>query len=176
MSVLDPGVAAEATEGVVEPGEGIEASLVAARPLRSDVWRRFRQNRMAMLGLGFLLVLIVLAVLAPVIAPYDFDERSPGAFREGPSGDHWFGTDRIGFDVFSRVIYGARISLRVGFLATGMAITIGVLLGAIAGFAGGKIDTLIMRFTDIFLAIPYIILAVAVATIFGQSVTYTVAK
>lgn len=170
MSVLDPGIAAEATEGVVDPNDGAEAAMVAPRSQRSDVWRRFRQNKMAMIGLTFLAVLVLVAIFAPLIAPFDFDERTPGANREGPSAEHWFGTDRVGFDVFSRVVYGARISLRVGFLATGMAIVIGVLLGATAGFLGGKIDTLIMRFTDIFLAIPYIILAVAVATIFGQSV------
>jgi ABC-type dipeptide/oligopeptide/nickel transport system permease subunit len=170
MSVTDPGITAEATEGVVEPGEGIEANLIAPRSSRSDVWRRFKQNRLAMVGLIFLLFLVVVAIFAPVIAPYDFDERTPGAFREGPSMDHYFGTDVVGFDVFSRVVYGARISLRVGFLATLMAISIGLVLGAIAGFAGGRTDNLIMRFTDVFLAIPYIILAVAVATIFGQSV------
>jgi peptide/nickel transport system permease protein len=170
MTILDPGIGAEATEGVVEPGGGVEANLVAPRPLRADIWRRFRQNRMAMVGLGFIVLLVVVAIFAPLIAPFDFDERTPGAFREGPSGDHWFGTDRVGFDVFSRVVYGARISLRVGFLATAMAITIGLLLGALAGFIGGKTDTLIMRVTDVFLSIPYIVLAIAVATIFGQSV------
>jgi ABC-type dipeptide/oligopeptide/nickel transport system permease subunit len=122
------------------------------------------------MGLIFLVFLILVAVFAPWIAPYDFDERTAGAFHESPSTQHWFGTDVVGFDIFSRVVYGARISLRVGFLATLMAMLIGLFLGAIAGFVGGRTDNLIMRLTDIFLAIPYIILAVAVATIFGQSV------
>jgi len=147
-----------------------QASFVAPRPLRADVWRRFRQNRLAMAGLVFLAFVVLVAIFAPWIAPYGFDERTSGAFREAPSMDHWFGTDTIGLDVFSRVVYGARISLKVGFVATIMAVTIGLVLGAIAGFAGGRTDNLIMRFTDIFLAIPYIILAIAVATIFGQSV------
>ena len=147
-----------------------QASFVAPRPLRADVWRRFRKNRLAMAGLIFLGLLVLVAIFAPWIAPYGFDERSAGAFREGPSMDHWFGTDTIGLDVFSRVVYGARISLKVGFVATIMAVIIGLVLGAIAGFTGGRTDNLIMRFTDIFLAIPYIILAIAVATIFGQSV------
>jgi ABC-type dipeptide/oligopeptide/nickel transport system permease subunit len=172
MSIGDPGITAEATEGVdLGATDGLtDATLIAPRSSRADIWRRFKKNRLAMVGLIFLIVLILVAIFAPWIAPYDFDERTPGAFREGPSMDHWFGTDVVGFDVFSRVVYGARISLRVGFLATAMAIIIGLLLGAVAGFAGGRTDNLIMRITDIFLAIPYIILAVAVATIFGQSV------
>jgi ABC-type dipeptide/oligopeptide/nickel transport system permease subunit len=172
VSIGDPGIAAEGTEGIDlgATDAHTDATLIAPRSSRADVWRRFKQNRLAMFGLVFLVFLIFVAIFAPWIAPYDFDERTPGAFREGPSADHWFGTDVVGFDVFSRVVYGARISLRVGFLATFMAILIGLLLGAIAGFAGGRTDNLIMRITDIFLAIPYIILAVAVATIFGQSV------
>ena len=172
MSIADPGITAEATEGVDAGATDTvtDANLIVPRSSRKDIWRRFRQNRLAMIGLVFLVFLILVAIFAPWIAPYDFDERTPGAFHESPSADHWFGTDVTGFDVFSRVVYGARISLRVGFLATLMAVAIGLFLGAIAGFAGGRTDNLIMRITDIFLAIPYIILAVAVATIFGQSV------
>lgn len=159
------------TSGLIGGLAGAELTDFAApRPLRVDVWRRFRQNKLAMAGLVFIVLICLVAVFAPWIAPYGFDERTPGAFREPPSTEHWFGTDIIGLDVFSRVVYGARISLRVGFIATGMALVIGLFLGAIAGFAGGRTDNLIMRFTDIFLAIPYIILAIAVATIFGQSV------
>ncbi|HYF47255.1 MAG TPA: hypothetical protein VD926_13665, partial [Acidimicrobiales bacterium] len=108
--------------------------LAAPRPLRADVWRRFRRNRLAMVGLGFIVLLVLVAIFAPLIAQYGPTERTPGAFREPPSGDHWFGTDQIGFDVFSRVVHGARISLRVGILATLIAVTIGLLLGAVAGF------------------------------------------
>ncbi len=176
MTVLDPAAPADPEgerpiggfQGALVGAE--QATFVAPRPLRADIWRRFRQNKLAMIGLVFIILLVVVALFAPWIAPYDFDEREAGAFREGPSWDHLFGTDIIGLDVFSRVVYGARISLRVGFIATFMGVAIGLFLGAIAGFAGGRTDNLIMRITDIFLAIPYIILAVAVATIFGQSV------
>jgi ABC-type dipeptide/oligopeptide/nickel transport system permease subunit len=172
---LDPGVAAEVFEPGAAPGPtpeggGADITLVAPRPLRADVWRRFRENKLAMAGLIFIAFLVLVAIFAPWIAPYGPTERTAGAFREGPSTDHWFGTDIVGLDVFSRVVYGARISLRVGIVATLMAVVIGLLLGAIAGFAGGATDNLIMRITDIFLAIPYIILAIAVATIFGKSV------
>jgi peptide/nickel transport system permease protein/oligopeptide transport system permease protein len=139
----------------------------AARPLRADVWRRLRRNKLAMAGLVFIVLLVLVAVFAPLIAPYSITERS-SEFRQGPSSDHWFGTDRIGRDVFSRVVYGARVSLRVGIMATFISLIIGVLAGAVAGFMGGAVETIVMRVTDIFLAIPYIILAVALATVLGR--------
>jgi ABC-type dipeptide/oligopeptide/nickel transport system permease subunit len=167
MSGLDPLSANLGLEDV-DDIEGDE--MLAPKPLRADVWRRFRQNKLAMIGLVFIVVLILVAVFAPLIAPYGPAERTPGAFREPPSTAHWFGTDTIGLDVFSRVIYGARISLRVGIIATFMTVVIGLILGAVAGYFGGKTDGFIMRITDVFLAIPYIILAVSIATLFGKSV------
>ena len=151
------------------PGVDDGLDLPQFRPLRKDVWKRFKKNKAAVVGLAFIVLLIIVAIFAPLIAPYGYAERIPGAFREPPSMDHIFGTDRIGRDVFSRIIYGARVSLKIGILASFMSITIGVLLGAVAGFFGGKMDTLIMRITDIFLAIPYIVLAVAIATVMGKS-------
>jgi ABC-type dipeptide/oligopeptide/nickel transport system permease subunit len=153
----------------VSPEPTDVADLGAARPLRADVWRRFRRNRLAMVGLGIIVVLSLVAIFAPLIAPYGITERASGRFREGPSLDHWFGTDTIGRDVFSRVVFGARVSLRIGFLAATIAVSVGLLLGAISGFFGGIVDTLIMRLTDVFLAIPYIILAVSIATVVGRS-------
>jgi ABC-type dipeptide/oligopeptide/nickel transport system permease subunit len=167
MSGLDP---LSATMGLEEVDEIEGDQMLAPKPLRADVWRRFRQNKLALIGLVFIVFLILVAIFAPVIAPYGPAERTPGAFREPPSTTHWFGTDTIGLDVFSRVVYGARISLRVGIIATLMTIVIGLILGAISGYFGGKTDGLIMRVTDIFLAIPYIILAIAIATLFGKSV------
>lgn len=167
MSVVDPMGAGS----VSIPGGGGEAGVadvVAARPLRKDVWRRFRRNRLAVVGLVFILVLLVVALLAPVIATHPYSELSADA-RKPPSGDHYFGTDRIGRDVFSRVVYGARISLKIGVLATSLSIAIGLVLGAVAGYVGGIVDTLVMRVTDMFLAIPYIVLAIAIATLFGRS-------
>lgn len=167
MSVVDP----TGSGSVSIPGGGGEAGVadvVAARPLRKDVWRRFRRNRLAVVGLVFILVLIVVALLAPVIATHPYSELSADA-RQPPSGDHYFGTDRIGRDVFSRVVYGARISLKIGVLATSLSIAIGLVLGAVAGYVGGIVDTLVMRVTDMFLAIPYIVLAIAIATLFGRS-------
>jgi peptide/nickel transport system permease protein len=152
-----------------EPGATDVADLAAARPLRKDIWRRFRRNKLAMVGLGLIIILILAAVFAPLIAPYGIAQRDTGHFREPPSMRHYFGTDTVGLDVFSRVVYGARVSLKIGILATSIALIIGLLLGATAGFFGGFLDTLIMRITDIFLAIPYIVLAVAIASVLGRS-------
>jgi ABC-type dipeptide/oligopeptide/nickel transport system permease subunit len=168
VTTLDPGqelVSSPTAAGSAEAGIG---DVTAARPLRKDIWKRFRRNKLALIGGTFIILLALAAVFASVIAPYDYTERT-SQFRASPSGDHWFGTDQIGRDVFSRVVYGARVSLKIGILATALSLTIGVVLGSVAGFFGGIIDTLIMRLTDVFLAIPYIILAIAIATIFGRS-------
>jgi peptide/nickel transport system permease protein len=156
----------------LESVEPTAVALTAApRPLRKDVWRRFRQNKAAMAGLLFIVIVAVAAILAPVIAPFGISERSVGQYRQGPSSAHWFGTDTIGRDVFSRVIYGARVSLKIGLAASAISLVIGVLLGATAGFFGGILDTIISRITDVFLSIPYIVLAVAIASILGRSET-----
>jgi ABC-type dipeptide/oligopeptide/nickel transport system permease subunit len=132
------------------------------------MWRRFRRNRLALIGLVFLAFLAVVAIFAPLIAPYSETDRTD-LFRASPSRDHLFGTDVIGRDVFSRVVLGARVSLRIGIAATAISMVIGVILGSAAGFFGGWLDTLVSRIVDIFLAIPYIVLAVAVAALFGRS-------
>jgi ABC-type dipeptide/oligopeptide/nickel transport system permease subunit len=168
MSDVAGGAAIGPTAGSI--GSAAEAGfggVPAARPLRADVWRRFRRNKLAVAGLLFILLLILVAIFASAIAPFSITERS-SEFRQGPSADHLFGTDRIGRDVFSRVVYGARVSLKVGLLATTISLVIGVIAGAFAGFLGGFAETVIMRLTDIFLAIPYIILAVALATVLGR--------
>ncbi|HEX5366590.1 MAG TPA: ABC transporter permease [Acidimicrobiales bacterium] len=165
MTIVDPGAAAAAVSVGDAPSS---EELGEARPLRADVWRRFRRNRLAMLGLGFLVLLVLAAVFAPLVTPYGIKERS-AEFRAGPSADHWFGTDAVGRDVYSRVVFGARVSLRIGIVATALSVVIGVVVGAAAGFFGGWADTLISRLVDVFLAIPYVVLAVAIATVLGRS-------
>ena len=166
MTIIDPanrGTAA--ATGVV--GEAGIADVAVARPLRKDVWKRFRRNKLALVGLFVIVALVLMALFAPLIAPHGISDRTSD-FRQGPSSKHWFGTDAIGRDEFSRVVFGARVSLKVGIAATAIALVIGVLLGSLAGFFSGAADTLIMRITDIFLAIPYIILAIAIATAIGR--------
>jgi peptide/nickel transport system permease protein len=166
MTLVEPGAPTTVT-GI--PQVAAPEELGEARPLRADVWKRFKRNRLALVGLAFLIVLGLVAIFAPVIAPYSFTERASGQFRQPPSADHWFGTDAIGRDLFSRVVYGARVSLRIGFAATAISLIIGLLFGAIAGFFSGFTDTAITRLIDVFLAIPYIVLAVAIASVFGRS-------
>jgi peptide/nickel transport system permease protein len=166
VTIVDPAAAAPTAPTAGDAPSTEE--LGEARPLRADVWKRFRRNRLAMVGLVFLVLLILAAIFAPLITPYDITERSQ-EFRAPPSADHWFGTDAIGRDVYSRVIFGARVSLRIGILATVISLVIGVTLGAVAGFFGSWSDTAITRIVDVFLAIPYVVLAVAIATVFGRS-------
>lgn len=162
------------TAGELEQVSGVDVAdregLVtdASRPFRKDAWRRFRKNRLAMVGLVILTVLAIAAIFAPWIAPYSITEQFRPA-RQNPSGDHWFGTDRVGRDVFSRVVYGARVSLRIGFLANFLSIVIGMIVGIAAGYVGRFTDTVLMRLVDIIYAIPYLILAVALATVVGRS-------
>ncbi|NGM84854.1 ABC transporter permease [Paenibacillus sp. 7124] len=134
-----------------------------------DAWKAFRKNKTAMLGLGIIVFFILIAVLAPFIAPYDYKEQVLMDRLKAPSADHWFGTDDLGRDMFTRIIYGARISLWVGFFSVIGSIIIGTVLGVLAGFYGKWIDMLISRLFDILLAFPSILLAIAIVAILGPS-------
>jgi peptide/nickel transport system permease protein len=135
--------------------------------------RQFRRNKLAIAGLAIIIVLYLVALLAPLIAPYDPIAQQDIA-RTGylsPREGNWLGTDRFGRDVLSRIIYGSRISLSIGFIATVISITIGTLFGALAGYFGGKVDTIIMRFTDMVLAFPRLVLLILIVALFGPSIT-----
>ena len=129
------------------------------------VWRRFRRHKLGMVSLVVVMVLGLLALLAPVIAPYDPTAIS-GSFAAPPSAEHWLGTDQIGRDVLSRLLYGMRVSLLVGIMATLISTVVGVVLGLLAGYFGGVIDMVIMRFTDMIMSFPYILLVLVAAAIF----------
>src|SRR5919204_3960500 len=132
-------------------------------------WRRLRQRRTAMLGLVVMVALVLVAVFAPLIAPYDPAHQSWTAVRKPPSWEHWFGTDESGRDLFSRVVFGARASLLAGVISVSIALSIGVPVGLLAGYRGGWIDALISRVTDAMLACPFLILAIALAAFLGPS-------
>ncbi|WP_144463717.1 ABC transporter permease [Siminovitchia fortis] len=134
-----------------------------------EAWRSFRKNKAALLGLGIVLFFILLAIFADLIAPYGFKETELANKHLPPSSKHWFGTDEFGRDILSRVIYGARISLRVGFLAVSGSVIVGSLLGIIAGYYGRWVDGIISRIFDILLAFPSILLAIAIVAILGPS-------
>lgn len=129
------------------------------------VWRRFRRHRLAAVSLVILTILGGAALLAPLIAPYDPD-AIVGTFSGAPTKEFWLGTDQIGRDVFSRILYAMRISLLVGILATAISTVIGVVLGLVAGYFGGILDMIIMRFTDMVMSFPYILLVLVAASIF----------
>lgn len=139
----------------------------------ADVWKRFKRNKMAMIGLVVLIIMIFAAVFANVIADFETDvirQDIPNRLQP-PSADHWFGTDEFGRDIFARIVHGTRVSLQVGVISVGIALVIGGFLGAIAGFYGGLSDNVIMRVMDIFLAVPGILLAIAIVAALGSSMT-----
>jgi peptide/nickel transport system permease protein len=138
---------------------------------RWRVWYRLRRHHLALAGLGFLGLLIVCAIAADVIAPYGPLEQQMAQRLKPPSAAHLFGTDDFGRDILTRIIYGARISLQVGFVAVGIAGTIGIALGLVAGYFGGWVDGVLMRSMDVLLAFPAILLAVVIMALLGPSTT-----
>ena len=137
--------------------------------LWADAWVRLKKNKMAIAGLYVLLTLIVLCVLAPWITPYGYEEQNLELGAIPPSAAHWFGTDIFGRDLLTRVLYGGRVSLMVGFIATAVALLIGVLWGAVAGYLGGRSDAVMMRIVDILYALPFIIFIILLMVVFGRS-------
>ena len=131
--------------------------------------RRLLKRKGAVIGLGVIVLMIALALFAPLIAPYDPIATDWGAVRKGPSSAHWLGTDENGRDMLSRVIWGARASLLAGVISVSIALGIGVPVGLTAGYIGGWTDSIISRFTDAMLAIPFLILAIALAAFLGPS-------
>ena len=135
--------------------------------------RRYKKNRAAMLGLYLFLFFFTIAILSPLLAPYDpFDMNlhDPDAPLKPPSSNHLLGTDAFGRDQLSRMMYGARTSLFIGFLSTGISLMIGIILGSISGYFGGRIDNLIMRFVDVFMMLPTFFLILVIAAVFGSSI------
>ena len=139
--------------------------------IRDSAWRKLTRNRVAMLGLVAVLFFVVLAIFAPWIAPHDPLAAGWSTIRKAPSGVHWFGTDDLGRDVLSRVVWGTRASLMAGVVSVAISLVLGVFIGMLAGFFGGWVDALISRITDAFLACPFLILAIALAAFLGPSLT-----
>ncbi len=134
-------------------------------------WRRLKRRRGALAGLVVVLLFIAIAAFAPWLAPYDPIETSWSAIRKAPDAAHWFGTDDIGRDVLSRVIWGTRASLLAGVVSVSISLLLGIPIGLAAGFLGGFVDGLISRIVDAFLACPFLILAIALAAFLGPSLT-----
>ncbi|HCS64634.1 MAG TPA: peptide ABC transporter permease [Cellvibrio sp.] len=137
--------------------------------LAKDAVARLRNNKMAMASLFVLLFMITIALLTPWLAPYSYEEQNLDLGASAPSSEHWLGTDTLGRDQLTRIMYGSRISLMVGFIATAVALTIGVLWGAVAGFLGGRVDAVMMRIVDALYALPFTIFIILLTVIFGSS-------
>ena len=135
-----------------------------------DLLRLFKKNKMAVLGFAIIAVMIIVAIFAPLIATQVPSEQNLAIRFQAPSGEHFFGTDNFGRDIFSNVVYGARISLFIGFLATILSVIFGTIIGAVAGFFGGGVDNVLMRLVDIILSIPSLILAIAISTVLGTGI------
>lgn len=163
--------------GPGKDGAGVVGDAASARAGPGRGWAAFRENRLAMLGLGVAVVLYLGMLLAPLLAPFEPEFRS--AFQAGgdmagrlapPSSVHIMGTDQYSQDVFSRILYGARISLTVGLVAVGVSVTLGTFLGAVAGYWGGMLDTAIMRLVDMVMAIPRLVVLIAIVALFQPNI------
>ena len=146
----------------------------AARGFWADAWRRLRRNKAAMVAASLILLIALLAFIGPSFSPHSFDAIDWDNMAVPPGGpnDHWLGTDRLGRDLFVRTLAGVQISLQIGLLATLVSLCIGVAFGATAGYLGGKIDNIMMRFVDILYSLPYIFIVIILSTLFERGNIY----
>lgn len=156
----------------IKPSDVAKTLKVAKRGQMIETWRRLKKSKTAILGIILIFIFLMMAIFAPLIGNYE-GEALKMNFKQrlqGPSTNHWFGTDEFGRDIFIRIVYGTRISLFVGIISVGIALSIGGFLGAIAGYYGGRIDHTIMRVLDVILAIPVILLAITIVAALGSSI------
>ena len=133
-----------------------------------------KKNKMAMLGLIIFLIELILLVLAPVIIPYDYTAMDIMAIQQGPSAQHWFGTDELGRDIFSRILYGGRYSVTMGLISVAISTTVGMSIGAIAGYFGGQVDNVIMRVLDVIQSLPAMLLTIVISAALGSGYFNTI--
>ena len=154
------------------PQEDRDGQFVAmeSKSFARNVWESFSRNRLALVGLILLAVLVCAAIFGPMLSPYPYDGMDAMSRNQSSSAAHWFGTDQMGRDVFTRVLYGARVSLLVGFASTALNLVIGVLYGSIAGYVGGRVDMVMMRIVDVIYAVPAMIYMILLMLIFGSNI------
>lgn len=155
---------------IIHQVDEVLANAEQGTSLWSDAWVRLRRNHLALAGLGILVFLAIVSLLTPWIAPYGYEAQDLALGATPPSAQHWFGTDIFGRDLLTRVMWGGRMSLMVGFVATGVALVIGVLWGTVAGYAGGRVDAVMMRLVDILYALPFMIFIILLMVVFGRSI------
>ena len=138
------------------------------------IMKQMKKNKMAMLGLIIFLIELILLVLAPVIIPYDYTAMDIMAIQQGPSAQHWFGTDELGRDIFSRILYGGRYSVTMGLISVAISTTIGMAIGAVAGYFGGQVDNIIMRILDVIQSLPAMLLTIVISAALGSGYFNTI--
>lgn len=153
----------------MEASKDIE-NFQRGRSLWQDAITRLTRNKLAVFGFIVLSVMLFVAIFADLLAPYSYETQDLDLGASPPSADHWLGTDTLGRDLFTRVLYGSRVSLAVGFLATSVALTIGVLWGTISGYIGGRVDMVMMRTVDILYALPFTIFIILLMVVFGRNI------
>lgn len=139
--------------------------------VRPNWWQRFKRNRLAVIGAGIIITMIVLAIIGPMVSPYSYADQSLLEANQGPSLVHWFGTDTLGRDIYTRVMYGARISLTIGIVAGLLNLVIGVMYGGVSGYLGGKVDYIMMAIVDVLYGIPLLLYVILLMVIIGPGLT-----
>lgn len=159
----------DAFEPLPASEKNAEFIAMESKTFLQDAWRNFRRNKLALISLCFIILMCLMAIFVPIFSPYTYDGMDSAALNQLPSLQHWFGTDKFGRDIFVRVMFGARISLAVGFAAAGINMVIGIVYGGIAGYVGGKADLIMMRVVDMLYSIPNLLYIILIMLIFGSN-------
>lgn len=155
----------------------LKAEVFAAGPARpattywQDAWRRLKENKLAMAGLAVIVLIALLAAVGPLLSPYSYSDQVLADANKPPSAGHWFGTDNLGRDLLTRVLYGARISLAIGVVASLINLTIGVVYGGVSGYCGGRVDNVMMRIVDILYGIPLLLYVILLMVVLKPGLT-----
>ena len=161
----------EMFERLPDSEKNSEFIAMSSKTFFQDTWRKFRKNKLALIGLVFLTFMILCVILIPMLSPYTYEMQDLTNKNQMPSLEHPFGTDKLGRDILVRVMYGGRISLAIGFAAAAINLCIGIVYGGIAGYFGGKVDNLMMRFIDIIYSVPDLLYIILILMVFGNNVT-----
>ena len=143
---------------------------IQSKTFLKDTWDRFKKNRLALIGLIFLTLMILAAIIIPMVSPYGYEEQNMALRNALPSLEHPFGTDKLGRDILVRVMYGARISLAIGFASAGINLVVGIIYGGVSGYLGGKVDMVMMRIIDIIYSVPSILYTLLILMVFGNNI------
>ena len=161
---------ADLFEPLSEKEKNSEFIAAKSKTYLQDAWTRFKKNKLALAGLAFLIVITILAITVPMFSPFEYDMMDLTSVNLLPSFTHPMGTDKFGRDIFVRIMYGARISLSVGFASAFICLFIGIVYGGIAGYVGGKVDMILMRIVDILYSIPTLLIVILIMLIFGSNI------